>query len=339
MDRQHIHLTAAEIASLWTAYMNDSMSKCILSHMVKHIQDEDIKGAIQFALDVSLGHLELLYTLFKKEQYAVPNGFTEEDVNVNAPWLFTEEFCLTYVNQMAKVGMLAYSGFIATSIREDIRNYFTEGLTQVISLYNQTTETALHKGIAARPPYIGVPKETDYIDSKAYLSGLNPFSKKRPLSAIEITHLYMNILTNSMGIKLCLAFAQTSPSEEVQEFMLRGKDISQKHMEILTAVLLDENIETPHLPDLAISNSTAPTFSDKLLMFHMSLLSAAGIGNYAAAAAASQRSDLIMDYERLSVEIAKYTKSGADIMIKHGWLEQPPGIKDRERLAKQKEGY
>lgn len=69
------------------------------------------------------------------------------------------------------------------------------------------------------------------------------------------------------------------------------------------------------LPDLSISHSTTQTFSDKLIMSHMSLLSASGIGNYATAAAASQRNDLAMNYERLSVEIAAFAKSGADIMI------------------------
>ena len=72
-------------------------------------------------------------------------------------------------------------------------------------------------------------------------------------------------------------------------------------------------------------------------MFHMSLLSAAGTGNYAAAAAASLRTDLAVNYERLSVEVAQFAKSGADIMIKNNWLEQPPGLKDREKLVK-KEG-
>lgn len=73
-------------------------------------------------------------------------------------------------------------------------------------------------------------------------------------------------------------------------------------------------------------------------MFHMSLLTAEGIGNYATASAASQRSDLAMNYERLSFEVAQYAKSGADIMIKNGWLEQPPGTKDKVQLAKKKGG-
>ncbi|MBU9711679.1 DUF3231 family protein [Evansella tamaricis] len=338
MNENKIYLTSSEIGCLWTSYMNDSMAKCILGFMLNHIEDTDIKPAVQYAYDLSSSHLDFCNSLFEQEQFAIPNGFTENDVNMDAPWLFSDVFCLTYVNHMAKVGMLANSGFVSMSAREDISKFYTQALIDTSTLYNRTNKIAISKGVHARHPYIEVPKETDYVDSKKYLSGLNPFTNKRPLNAVEISHLYMNVLTNAMGVKLCLSFAQTSPSKEVQDFMLRGEKISNKHIRIFTDILLENDIPTPRLPDVSVSNSTTKTFSDKLMMFHMALLSSAGTGNYATAAAASQRSDLAINYERLSLEIAQYAKSGADIMIKHQWLEQPPGTKDRENLARNKSG-
>ncbi|WP_350339534.1 DUF3231 family protein [Cytobacillus horneckiae] len=71
-------------------------------------------------------------------------------------------------------------------------------------------------------------------------------------------------------------------------------------------------------------------------MFHMGMLAAAGTGNYATAAAASQRNDLILNYERLSLEIAQYAKDIANLMIDNEWLEQPPGTMDKEQLIYQK---
>ena len=71
-------------------------------------------------------------------------------------------------------------------------------------------------------------------------------------------------------------------------------------------------------------------------MFHIAMIAAAGMGNYALATVASQRSDLALNYERLSLEIAQYAKDGADIMIDHAWLEQPPGTQDKEKLSKKK---
>ena len=337
MNNKNIGLTSSEISSLWTTYMNISMVKPVLSFILKHTEDTDIKPIIKSAYDITSNHIEELKTIFKNEHCAIPNGFTEEDVNMDAPWLFTDVFSLNYLNHMSKVSMLTYSKFLGLSYKKEIRDFFIESLKMASSIYNQTMDIALTKGVIARHPYIEVPKETDYVDSKKYYSGLNPFSEKRPLNAIEITHLYMNVVNNAIGSKLSIAFAQTSPTKEVQEFMVRANEIAEKHIRVFTDIMLHEEIVTPHIPDVCISNSTTQTFSDRLIMFHMALLSATGNENYAMSASVSQRSDLAMTYERLTSENTKLAKSGADLMIQNQWMEQPPGIKDRGKLIKDKE--
>lgn len=336
MREKEVNLTAAEIGCLWTSYMNDSLSACMLEIMMRHLEDTDIKPVVKQLYDTSIDHLEKLRTIFDKEKFVVPNGFNEQDINPNAPRLFTDIFCLSYVNNMAKIGMVTYSGYLAMSLRKDIRAYFIKSLTTMAEVYDKSSEIALKKGINAKPPTIETPKEIDYVDTKKYMSGLNPFQDNRPLNAVEISHLYSNVTTNTIGSKLSLAFAQTSPEKDVQEFMLRSKEISEKHIKVFVSTLMKDDILTSQTPDVSISNSTTQTFSDKLMMYHMSIISAAGIGNYATAGAASQRSDLAINYERLSLEVARLAKSGADIMIKHHWLEQPPGTMSREKLAKDK---
>ncbi|MDQ0271708.1 DUF3231 family protein [Cytobacillus purgationiresistens] len=336
MTEQHPQLTSAEIACIWTAYLNDSMSKCILGFFLKNIEDQEIRTIIQYAYDLSSTHIEKLSQIYQREQLPLPIGFTNEDVNMNAPRLFTDTFMLEYIGHISRAGLFAYGGFVAMSAREDIRAYFTEGLQEVSSLYNIGAEVSLSKGLFVRAPYISYPTKTDFIDSKKYLSGLNPFTPKRPLNAVEISYLHMNTQTNIIGGSLALSFAQTSPSEDIQKWMIRGRDISKKHVEIYTKILADNDLQPPISSEVAITDSTTPTFSDKLMLFHMGLLSAVGTGNYATAAASSQRSDLILNYERLSVEIAQYAKDGADIMIQNEWLEQPPGTLDKEQLAKNK---
>ena len=110
MLKKDIPLTSAEIAILWTSYMNNSMSKCVLGYMLKNIQDEEIKPAVQFAFDIASRQLQQLIIYFEQEQFAIPNGFTDQDVNMEAPRIYTDVFCLTYVNHMAKVGLLASGG-------------------------------------------------------------------------------------------------------------------------------------------------------------------------------------------------------------------------------------
>jgi len=336
MPEKKVHLTSAEIASVWSGYLNNTMAKCILSYMLKHIDDPEIKPVVEHVYDLTANQIKQLHQIFEEENYATPNGFTEQDVNMNAPWLFTDVFCLTYVTHMARIGMITFSGFVSMSVKKEIRDFFIEGLQETADLYDRAVNISLEKGIGTRHPHIEPPKETDFVDSKKYLRGFNPLSEKRPLNAIEISHLFTNIQTNEIGAKLCLAFAQTSPTKVVQDFMLRGKNISQKHIKIFVDNLMDDDIGASQLPDVGVSDSTTQTFSDKLMMFHMSLLMSAGVGNYATAGAASQRTDLAINYVRLSMEVAKLAKSGADIMIDNNWLEQPPGIKNREMLAKNK---
>lgn len=236
MAENHINLTSAEIASIWTDYMNDSMAKCVVGYFLKVVEDEEIRPILQMAYDIAATHIEKLTHLFQKEQLPLPTGFTSEDVNVNAPRLYTDVFMLMYANHMAKAGMLGYSGFVAMSSRKDTRAYFMEALAATANLYDKSTDVALSKGVFVRAPFISYPTETDFVDSKKYLSGLNPFSDKRPLNAIEIASVFMNTLTNQIGTKLALSFAQISPREDVQKWMLRGKDIAQKHLGVFTQV-------------------------------------------------------------------------------------------------------
>jgi len=336
MSERVINLTSAEIGALWTDYQSKSLAKYMLQFMLKHIKDSDIYSVAQSAYNNSSADLEVLHDIFDNAQFATPIGFSEEDVNMDAPWLFSDMFCLSYTNFMAKVGMVTYSTALAMSHRTDIRQYFTKVMSETNTLFNQSMDILLKKGANARHPYIEVPNETDFIDNKSYLSGLNPFSDKRPINAIELSHLYTNILTNSTGMKLCIAFAQTSPNKEVQEYMLRLKEVAKKHVKFFSDKMLDEDIEVPQLPDVGVSSSTTQTFSDKMMMYHITVIIAAGIGNYATAGAASQRSDLAVNYERLSLEVSRLAKSGGDIMIKHHWLEQPPGTKNLDKLLKKK---
>ncbi|WP_102275001.1 DUF3231 family protein [Cytobacillus massiliigabonensis] len=332
-------LTSSEIACIWTAYMNDSMSKCVMGYFLNVVDDEDIRPIIQSAYNLSSAHLEKLNILYKEEDLPLPTGFTDSDVNLHAPRLYTDPFMLSYIAHMAKVGLLAYGGFVSMCARKDLKTYFMEGLREISDLFDNSTDVLLSKGLFIRAPYIPYPTKTDYVDSKKYLSGYSIFSKQRSLNAVEIAHLYMNGLTNQIGSKLSLSFAQTSANKTIQKWMLRGRDISQKHMKIFADALISNDIQAPVSADVSITDSTIPPFSDKLVMYHMALLSAAGTGNYATSAAASQRTDLILNYERLSLEVALYAKDGADIMIKNKWMEQPPETLDKEKLTKNKEKY
>ncbi|MEF2968684.1 DUF3231 family protein [Paenibacillus sp. M1] len=188
-----------------------------------------------------------------------------------------------------------------------------------------------------RPPYISTSDHIDFVKNQNFLSGgFFGFGDKRPLLSIEIAQLFANIQTNALGRALLMAFSQVVKSEEIRQYLLEGKDISSKHIKIFTDLYSDEDIPVPMSWDTDILNSTEAPFSDKLILFHVSLLVAAGTANYAVSAAASPRKDLAMTYVRLAAEIATYTESGAKLMIANGWLEEPPQAPDRKELSKGK---
>ena len=60
------------------------------------------------------------------------------------------------------------------------------------------------------------------------------------------------------------------------------------------------------------------------------------MGYYGMSIAASMRRDLGALYFKLMREVSAYSEDGANILIKHGWLEQPPMAPDRKAIAQGK---
>ncbi|MRG87567.1 DUF3231 family protein [Salinibacillus xinjiangensis] len=325
-------LTSAEIGMLWTQYMQNSMSVQILKYFQETVEDKDIQKVIEGALTIAEKAVNEIGHIYQQEEMVIPFGFSEADVDLKAPRIFTDPFMLAFVENLSTAGMLAWSISQGTSTRSDIRNLFTGFLTENSSLLNVAIDTALSKGLYIRPPYVSKPNKIEFIEGKKYLlSGLSPF-KKRPLNNIEITHLFQNIKTNSVGEMISTAFAQTTNSQEVMAYMKRGKEISHKHKKIFAEFLSASDLSTPMTWDNGITDSTTRVFSDKLMMFLIDVLSASGQGNYATASTASMRYDLVINYQRLSVEIAFFAKDGLEIMIDNKWIEEPPQAPDRDEL-------
>jgi len=74
--------------------------------------------------------------------------------------------------------------------------------------------------------------------------------------------------------------------------------------------------------------------SDNIMLYFISLMNAAGMGNHGAAIYASPRRDIGAVYVRLLGEIGLYAEDGINLKIKHAWLERPPHAADREKLMK-----
>jgi len=327
----NIKLTSTELSALWTTYMNDTMAICVLSHFLKHIEDAEIKPVIEYALQLSNEHIQTVTEIFKNEDFPIPDGFGNQDVNLDAPRLFADTFYLHYLHQLGKIGLSAYGVALPTCARTDIRKFYNECVESSAELYEKTATVLLNKGLYARSPYIPNPDKVNYVEKQSFLTGW--FGNRRPLNAVEVSHLYINIQTNTVGKALFIGFSQVAQSKQVRKQMERGSQIAGKHIEVFSSLLSENNLPSPETWDHLVHTSNAQTFSDKLIMFHTSLMCTAEIGNYGAAIGGSMRRDLSTQYTRLLGEIGLFAEDTVNIMIDNAWLEQIPLTADRHKIA------
>lgn len=330
----HARLTAPEIGSLWSQYINDSMSICFLSHALKSTKDEETYSILDDAIGLSRSHINSIEEFFIKEHFPIPQGFTNEDVDFNAPPLFSDHFMLMYMLTMTLHGMNAYSLALGTSVRDDQRNYFTNCQMETMKLYNKIVDVMLHKGIYDRAPVINPPKNVDFVNKQSYLTGW--FGDRRPLNAVEINGIFYNSVKTSVKVCLEIGFSQVTPSKELRQYFQRGAEVCKKHIEVFGSILSENHLPSPKTWEAEILNPKVSPFSDKLMLFHTVSLVGVAVGYYGTAVSIIQRKDIIIQCNRLMAEIGLYAEDGINLLIKYGWLEQVPTAEDREALANQK---
>lgn len=155
--KHHIRLTSAEISNLWATYVNNTMSKSVLSYFLSKVEDTEIGSVVEYALNVSKKLIGEIASILKEENYPIPIGFTDSDVNVNAPRLFSDELFINYIDQMAKTGFFAYGMSSSLSSRLDIQDFFNECVKANIEINRKSKEVLLTKGMHLRPPNISPP--------------------------------------------------------------------------------------------------------------------------------------------------------------------------------------
>ncbi|UJL47211.1 DUF3231 family protein [Virgibacillus sp. NKC19-16] len=331
----NIPLTASELAQIWGNYMNASLYDGVLSYFKEKVEDGDIQSVIEDAHLIFQNQLTSLTDFLKNEGHPEPQGFTNEDVNIYAPRLYTDGYMLQNAMQLGALGMNAASMAISLSAREDVYAYFSKSFSDYNAIHHKATLVALDKGIYVRPPSIPAPKEVDFVKKQNFLTGW--FGERRPLLAPEIANLYSNIERNALGAATLTGFSQVAQSKEVRSYLQRGIAIAKKHVNIFSEVLEGSDVPVPMGSDPLVTNSAEISpFSDKLIMYHTTEMIALGIGFYGLSISTNIRRDIASHYTRLMAEIALFSEDGANIMIDNEWLEEPPRMVDRDELAKKR---
>ncbi|RKD23231.1 hypothetical protein BEP19_12360 [Ammoniphilus oxalaticus] len=320
-------LTSVEMGKLWVTYMGNNMSIKILSYFLEHCEDKHIRTLLENGLALSEDFTQRTKVFFNENNFPIPFGFSETDVNLGAPRLMEDELYAHYLKHAAKAGLSLYAIAIPLVMREDIREFFVYCNQCTTILLGQINNVLFHKHFISEPPIIPTPEKADFINKQNFLNGW--FGDVRPLHAMEIVHLYDNIEDNATSKALLLAFYQTAEDEKIKALFKRGIEITDKAVRRLTEKLHLENLQTPSYLDHLVTTSNYPPFSDKIMLqqkFDMFSMKIRSIGN---SMALNGRRDLSALYTRTLADIGLFIDDAANILIDKGWLESPPKAFDR----------
>ncbi|MEW9672410.1 DUF3231 family protein [Ammoniphilus sp. 3BR4] len=324
-------LTAAEVSTLWVQYLGDTLGTCVYKYFLEIVEDKQLQSILEFALQLAENHVTQITAFFKQANFQVPMGFTEHDVNLNAPRLFSDPLLAFYTEIMTCHGLNAYSLAIATSEREDIRNFFHECTVTASELISKTIKYSQSKGLFSGVPSIPSPEQVEFVESTGIMSNL--FGDKRPLNASEINNLFTVVKKITLPRALTIAFSQVAETEDVRKFMFDISEVAGKNIDRLTTILVQEHLKSPRTWDNEVTNSTVSPFSDKLMMLHIAFLMNSAIIYYATGMASSLRPDVVLTYNENVNNVNKNAKGLYAILLKHGWLEKQPEAIDRKSLA------
>jgi hypothetical protein len=329
-------ITSSEVGVLWMSYMMKSLLKIMVGFFAQKTMEQKAKDILANYVANTQLHIDEIRQIFEKEKAVLPQAFSSKDVFADAPSLFDDMFHIMFLRTLAKA-MLAFNSLHeAMSYRQDVRDYFAKAWAFAKDIYNECTIYLTEQGVLARPPYVTMPKEVEFIEEKRYMSSLQMLRSKRSLNTLEIAYIYQIIEWNIFGIQLMTGFAQVAKEREVREYFFRGKEISKKIVSELSSLMLDSDIHAPATWAGKATDSTVPPFSDKMMMYLSNIIASSAITGTSMGMAFSMRSDLPRKLAMVALDSERYAKDGGQLMISYGWLEEPPQMEDRNELIKKK---
>ncbi|MGH4120412.1 DUF3231 family protein [Clostridium sp.] len=329
-----IQITSTELGTLWMSYQTISSGIIIFDLLKDKVIDKDAQNIIASYVGERKNIISKIVNIFNNEKAVIPLAFGEQDIIREVPPLFDDIFCVMFLRQLTKLHLGQSSVFSAMSYMKEVNDVFKLKYDISNKYYIMATSYLLGKGVLARPPYVTMPKQVEFIEDKNYMSGFNAFSEKRALNTIEVGYINEAIEDNIFNTQLLTGFAQVAKEDEVKKYFIEGKELCKKVITELSGVLLQSDIQPPSAWAGKVTDSTEAPFSDKLMMYINSLTAITALGFTGLGTSFSMRNDLPVKLGLISKNTFEYSKKGAKIMIKHKWMEEPPQMEDRNQLTK-----
>lgn len=325
-----ISLTSSELGYLWTGYSINEMSKWYLTLFREQAQDEKVKDLYTYALKNANKILKERSELLGAEGYPIPIGFSETDIDVGSPTLFSDRFLLHYLHNGSRLGLEFHSRSLASATRVDVRNYHSNCLTAAIQLNEKVMDTLLEKGVYWRTPTLPAPTYPEYIQKTDYLNGWQ--GDKRPLNSMELANHYQNMDLLMIIETLCTGFAQTSDTDEVAELFLKGAKSAKKQYHALGELLEKDELPMPPSFSAEITDSKQRVLSDRIMVTHVAGLLGSLLSQYGFSLGTIMKHDLVKTYSTQIVKAGAFSEKVTRFLIEKEWLEKVPGAISHKNL-------
>ncbi|KLV16240.1 DUF3231 domain-containing protein [Niallia circulans] len=319
-------LTSVEYGALWTTYQKKTMILCFLQYFIEKSEEPKAKDLMKGLHDKLNTKVNEIRNILEGAGAIIPNGFTNDDVYLDAPVLFEQGFDIMFSRILKEISMGMYVLHTTISYRPDIINLYRSLTELTQKYYYYFTEYLLDHKLMLNPPVINMPHSKSYIEDPSYMKGTNIFGNKRNFNVVEYGLLYHSLESNVLGMQLMKGFAQTSANSDVKEYFQKGYELAKKIYLETEEMLLNSDILTPSIVSRKVTSSTTAPFSDKLMMFCTYLLNGFSIGGQGFGAVFCLRNDAILQSGVFAKDVLSFGLKGARIMMERGWLEEPPSM-------------
>jgi hypothetical protein len=321
-DAKSIQLTSAEMAYLWGTYVMNCKGRCVASYLAENLDDRDLRLVMLSAFDMADRIVGRVSDIFNSSDFPIPYGFDDGDVNLKAGKLFSDKLMMYILKYDTLLGFSSYGMSLSLSARSDVKKFFTESIRDAIDLMNRIDRVLLEKGIFTRTPDIPTPEEAYFTSKQGFFGSF--FGEKRPLNALEVTHIFITSLTGGICRAQAMGLEQTVKDNRIRKFEAKCSSLMKEHIESLNKILSSENLDTPPNLDTQVLSSKEPPFSERLILFFTLATITDLINSYATTITNTTRKDITPTLLKQSAEAALLLKDAVDIMLDHDWLEEVP---------------
>jgi hypothetical protein len=102
-----------------------------------------------------------------------------DEVNLEAPRLFSDTYMLYFVRNLGKAGIAANGMAFSMAARKDNRILYHQFINDAIEVEDSAKEVMLSKGVFIRPPYIAPLQQPSIVEKGSFLRGW--FGERRTL--------------------------------------------------------------------------------------------------------------------------------------------------------------